>query len=327
MAVMGCLPQEWYHTNESFAEGGTDVMAELRNKPVLCLEPIFSGPFCAYHILGKRKWWNGFDNIWRECTGATWKNCERQRYSWSPSLFSPRPNVPSVRTLAVPPQVRCEVVVLRLNVILWSVAISTEFQSHCSAWCQSSCITWITCKEVQNQFDVLKSGNKLSPISWVDLIKSIKWSRLQNQLCRLKMPLQLHQSPCGNTWSEGKFKSRTDSWSLTEPMPHRLGEPAHTTWYSCEVSLGVSWMCSDYWLWYLCIRLSGTSNPPKLRELFHNSWPFIPSEIQTLLLTASALWIDAVKGGIEIWQEQECRWKRAKAVPANRQAHKKSTTI
>ncbi len=136
-------------------------------------KPIFSGPFCAYHILGKRKWWNGFDNIWRECTGATWKNCERQRYSWSPSLFSPRPNVPSVRTLAVPPQVRCEVVVLRPNVILWSVAISTEFLSHCSAWCQSSCIT---CKEVQNQFDVLKSGNKLSPTSWVDLIKISKAS-------------------------------------------------------------------------------------------------------------------------------------------------------
>ena len=57
----------------------------------------------------------------------------RQRCNWSPSLFSRRPNAPSVRTLAVLPQVRCDVVVSRLNVILWSVAISIEFLSHCSS--------------------------------------------------------------------------------------------------------------------------------------------------------------------------------------------------
>ncbi len=133
------------------------------------------------------------------------------------------------------------------------------------------------------------------------------------------MHLQLHQSPCGNTWSEGKFKSRTLLLVIDRA-------DAHTTWYSCEVSLGVSWMCSDYWLWYIFVLGSLALPTHQNCGNWDNSWLFIPSEVQTLLLTASALWIDAVKGGIEIWQEQECRWKRAKAVPANRQAHKKCTT-
>lgn len=76
-AVYWKTPQEWYHTNESFAEGGTDVMAELRNNRVYAWN-LFFQDHSVHIILGKRRWWNGFDNIWRAaCTRTTWKNCGR----------------------------------------------------------------------------------------------------------------------------------------------------------------------------------------------------------------------------------------------------------